>query len=107
VQNIDLPGAILAGDLKPRTIDKVEADAVWQLLDLHLRGVWHAEVTEVITFDGTSLPLPRSISGGGCRRRSRDTLHRAQYEETLRVKAHGAPLPQEVVRELHIDIAHV
>ncbi|KAI6776710.1 hypothetical protein HG530_000655 [Fusarium avenaceum] len=94
IEDTHLPGTVHARELHTATVNKVQNDAVGQLLDLNIRDVWGSEVTHVVTLSTLS------SAAALCREST-------QEEETLGIQTHVASLPEEIVRELHIDISHV
>lgn len=105
LKDIPLPGPVLARDLKAATVHKIQNYAVRQLLDLHLRRVWSLEVAHVISLDSARLVI--SVLALDRQRYGRRPLDSAEDQKPLAVKANGTPLPQEVVRELDVNVAHV
>ncbi len=100
MQDVQLAGPVLAGDLQARTVYEIQTHTVGELLHLHLGGVGCPEVAQVVALDGAGLLLAASRGGG-------HALDGAEEKEALRVQAEGAALPQQVVGELDVDIAQV
>lgn len=100
-----MSGSILAGNLQPTAVHKVEDDAVRKLLDLHLRGIGRLEVAHVVALDSARLKMFVLALNG--KRHSGCPLNGTQDQKSLAVEANGPTLPQEIVRELYVDVAHV
>ena len=66
MQDVQLTSSILAGNLKARAINKVQAHTVRKFLYLYLRRVWRPEITQVVSLDSAGLLV---LARGRSRRR--------------------------------------
>lgn len=94
VEDLDLSSAVHAGKLHAASLNQVKNNAVRQLLDFDIGDIGGSELAQVVALG--ALGSAATLAGEG-----------AQDEKALRVKAHIASLPEQVVRELNIDVAHI
>lgn len=81
LQPIKLTGTVLERNLQTRTAHKIQADAVGELLDLHLRCIRRFEVAQVIPLE---LLLPER----------RDARQGVEEKEAVGIQSHPTPFPQ-------------
>jgi hypothetical protein len=93
VKDADLPGTVHACKLYTAAVDKVQYHAVRELLNLDIGNVWCSEVAQVVAFGALSSATALRWE---C----------TQDKKALRVQAHIASFPEQVIRKLHINISH-
>src|SRR5688572_6983879 len=106
MQYIQLSVPVLAGNLEPVPIDDAENNAIGQLLHFRLGCIWRLEVAHVVPLDGACLMVSVLALNRDWHTRC-PSLDGAQNQEPLAVQADGPALPEEIVGELHVDVAHV
>jgi len=81
MQNIHLPGSILASNLQPTSVHKVKDNTVGKFLDFNLGRIWQLEIAHMVPLDRFSLVLTQDSPG----HRSSRALNRAENHKALAI----------------------
>lgn len=96
-QNIGLASPILARELKSTALHEVKDHTVRQLLHLHVWGIRPTEVAEMVSLRPLHCASPGSLL----------LSRNAKENVACGIQAEVASLPEEVIRELDVHVAHV